>query len=115
MENLYTDLKSAVHSAEILHINTSKFSKHKAYEEFYESLRKDIDDLFELYKGLYPFFKVPVDNLIFVNLDSSEIIEKYRSSLREYLESLANTPELQDVINNILNAFNKLAYLLKLD
>lgn len=115
MENLYLDLKSAIHSAEVIHLNTTSHSIHVACERFYIILREQIDELFECYIGFNPTFKVPKDNIQFVNIIDTKILKKYITSLEQYTYSFEELPAIQDITQDILKSFHRFKYLLQLN
>lgn len=110
MKNLYSDLKSAVHSAEVLYLNSISYSRNQCYKEFSINLKRKIDNLFTSYIGDNDNFTAPEDSLNFVNLDEENIIVKYRKNLNSYVNDYVDNPAIQLLLVEIINEFNQLSY-----
>lgn len=113
MQNLYFDLKSALHSAEVLRINSNNIHAYNTYEFFYAEVGSELNNLIEMYRGFNPSFQVSTElNILFVDISDEKIIEKYINSLREYIQEYQGVLFLSYSLIKIEGLFFKYKYLL---
>lgn len=108
----------------LMHWQTTSYALHKALDEFYEFLQEAMDKLIECYQGKYGIITLSVESIstFTTNLNNMNIImfldrfHKYFSNdiyENEFMNS-ENDLDIQDIIIDILNAINKLKYLINL-
>lgn len=84
MEELVSVLLHSVTNAHILHLQTLSFAKHKALDDYYNTIGGNVDGLIESYQGRYGIIKqyqssgpIPTDPVAYFNY-LSELVEEYR-------------------------------------
>ena len=117
------NLLTLTNQMRILHWQTESYSQHQALGKTYEKIADTIDDLIEIYQGKYGKLKVdedlPINLMNIENINITKFIDKFYEYLSKdiYDKKLLNEKEdidIQDIIIDILNALNKLKYLLSL-
>lgn len=96
------------------HLKTSKFSDHKALNEFYDEMPDLVDDVIEHYQGINGKLKEYSNN--FAEAEFASPIE-YLECLREFVESgkkeFCKESELGSDIDSILSQIDSTLYQLK--
>ncbi len=113
-------LMSFQQQVRIFHWQTTKFSRHKAYDEVYESLDGFIDEIAEICMGKYGRIEVPDGCSIELKNMSDVSLNDFLNDFCDFLIGLADVFDPKkdsDVLNirdEILGQINKLKYLLTL-
>jgi DNA-binding ferritin-like protein len=99
----------------IYHLQTSSFAKHKALQEYYDSIVDLIDSLAETYQGKYGVIKSITVPKSIKSLTSEDDPSRYLKRVASYVEDNRQTPsdgELQNIFDEILALLSKTFYLL---
>ena len=104
-----------VASAHIWHFQESSFAAHEAWGDFYEKLDGLVDDLAECAIGeglMFEFSEEDTFNLYPLEA-ANEVMASFQDDLETLNESLASTPSVQNVLQDILSLCAKTAYRLE--
>jgi hypothetical protein len=106
---------------QLLHWQTTKFARHLAYGDTYNTIQPLIDGFIEVYQGKNGriYFEDEAQNITVYNISDDEL-ETYLDSCIETLEDASsllddNDTDLLNIRDEILSAINKLKYLLTLE
>lgn len=118
ISHFITFLMKAQVQFKVCHWQTKKHSRHVAFEDIYNDLDEQLDDMVECFMGKYGRIKFNGENctLEFKNitdLNLTEMLSEIQSGLVS-LETVVNEND-KDILairDNILVSVNKLAYLL---
>ena len=97
--------------AHIVHLETTSYAKHKALNEYYDSLLDLTDELSEVSFGAMGKQKLIIPEA------RAEDINKHLSDLKSYIESnrsIFKESNIQNIIDEIVALINKTTYLLRL-
>lgn len=102
----------------VFHWATMSYAQHKALDEFHESLSGLVDKFVEVYIGRYKkqplkSFKITMDAVS----DTSKLdkfLETERETVRKMHPSFTKSSELQNILDEILAAFDQAIYLCNL-
>jgi hypothetical protein len=97
--------------AHIVHLETTSYAKHKALNEYYDSLLDLTDELSEVSFGAMGKQKLIIPEA------RAEDINKHLSDLKSYIESnrsIFKESNIQNIIDEIVTLINKTTYLLTL-
>lgn len=103
----------------LYHWNTTSYARHKATDQFDDSISPLIDRFVEVYSGRYNI-KPQVSDIILNNkfVTDDGIVDLLRA-IKGYLErevpKFANNSELLNIRDEILAEINKMNYLLRLN
>ncbi len=110
-------LRDQIH---IWHWQTEIGDMHKALGEFYDSLLGQVDNIMEVIMGKYGRISVkavgtprPLVDLSDVNVE--EFLNSYVTIYTEFRNgTFADSPEIQNLLDEVVEGINKLKYLLTL-
>ena len=103
----------------IFHWQTKSYSEHKAFGEAYSNLGELFDNFVETYSGKYtvPRAKIQYDIVLENYTDGTNIVD-YLNNFVSYViklrEELNDSPELQNILDEITAEVHHLKYLLTL-
>lgn len=114
-KDLIYQIFSLQNQIKLYHWATTSYAVHKALDKLYNSLLPLTDNLMESFLGSStPISKIQID--ISISSDTSQIVKfisKNILSLRKIRKEL-KTPELQNIIDEIIANINQTLYLLRL-
>jgi RNA binding exosome subunit len=100
----------------VLHWNTTKYSVHKALDELYSTIGSSSDAFIESFMGKYGN---TVSFKILMSADTNTELFKFLETEREKIKVLhgkfKKDTELQTILDDMMNAFNKAIYLCRLE
>ena len=106
---------------QLLHWQTTKFARHLAYGDTYNTIQPLIDSFIEVYQGKNGriYFEDTSQTISVCNIDDNEL-ETYLDNCIDTLEEVSpllqtNDTDLLNLRDEILSAINKLKYLLTLE
>ena len=121
-DNFANKLFEIINQVQVYHWQTTSYPIHKALGDYYDSISDLIDSFIEQYQGQFGRIKVDSMNDPFANLDDNSQIKyfidnvfNYFTQSRKTIESIPNTTNLQNVLDEIISQTNKLRYLLTLE
>lgn len=107
MKRLFQELNYSIDKSHQDHLNTHKYSKHKAFEEYYEEMRELLDKAIEAWK---------IDNDEDIELTGFETKFEGKDiywfqDLRKYIHKKRSSGELDELyFDDMLECVNKLIY-----
>jgi hypothetical protein len=120
MENYINELLQIQQQLRIFHWQTKSYARHKAFGEAYDTLSDLIDSFVEVHMGKYGRFTLSDKAIEITNLGESSVKDfvvmscDYLISLTQQLSPDRDT-DLLNIRDEMLQAMNKLKYLLTLD
>lgn len=96
------------------HLQTFSYPKHKALQEFYETMQGLVDTFVEAYQGKYDKRVSKPENIKLDVEDKIEYFEKLSSYFDAYITLFNNSLDCQDIVIDMKNLVNKTKYLLTL-
>jgi len=100
----------------VLHWTTSKYSIHIALDELHDTMSKSTDDFIESFMGKN---NVNKDYKLSFKTDSQmnviDTLKNYHDTIKSLHSKFKKDTELQTILDDMMNAFNKAMYLCKLD
>lgn len=107
-----------VAQVKLFHWATTSFAKHKALDDLHGVLSDKVDMLVESYIGRMkkqplPKFKIEMSITSDVN-NIETVLEKEREEILKLAAKWKKYPELQNLLQEIANEFNKTLYLCNL-
>lgn len=102
----------------VMHWATMSYAKHKALDELHGSLSDKIDEFMEVFIGKYK--KQPIKSFKITMPAHSDVskIDKYleteRESLRDLHSQFKKVSELQNILDEMMGAFDRAIYLCNL-
>ena len=119
MDNIIDNFLKFQVQTRILHWQTKSYARHKAYDQFYDSLSSLIDKFIEVHMGKYG--RVKTGGSIELKNMSEFQIKDFLSEMDQFLISLSKKYDPRkdsDILNirdEMLGSVNQLRYLLTLE
>jgi hypothetical protein len=103
----------------LYHWNTTSYARHKATDQFDDSISPLIDKFVEVYSGRYNIKPQVTDIILnnkFVTDDGfGDLLRAIKGYLEKDVPKFANNSELLNIRDEFLAEINKMNYLLRLD
>ena len=99
-----------LNTVKLYHWNTHSYAEHKATDELYESLHKNIDKFVEVMLG-----NTRISNIkkkITLSTTTHEVFVKKVASFKQFLLKLKMSPELMNLRDDLLVDIDQFIYLL---
>jgi hypothetical protein len=102
----------------VFHWSTMKYGQHKALDDLHSSLSSSVDKFVEVFLGKYKkqpvkVFKITMDAVSdMTKLD--KFLETERENIRKMYSSFSKVSELQNIMDEMMGAFDQAIYLCNL-
>ena len=116
--NLMEQFLAMLGQIKVIHWATMSYAKHKALDDLHGALSDKVDEFMEVFIG--KFKKQPIKSFKITMAASSDVskIDKYLESERESLRVLhgqfKKVSELQNILDEMMGAFDRAIYLCNL-
>lgn len=113
VEELFGTLQQSVTDEWRKHLQTGKYSKHMALDEFYKEMPEKIDALIEAYQADNDIVKDYKSILDAEDKDALEYLEELKKIVKEGRTLFEDDTELESLTDDILSQIDSTIYKLK--
>lgn len=113
VEELFGTLQQSVTDEWRKHLQTGKYSKHMALDEFYKEMPEKIDALIEAYQADHDIVNDYKSILDADDMDALEYLEELKKVVKEGRGLFEEDSELESLTDDILSQIDSTIYKLK--